>query len=239
MAMSVNAFFDKLEAEVLKHPAVSGHSYLQKFSKRATKAAAKLYGEQYYCFSRHFSRYLAGAVAICPDEKGRAPLIKNLFEEYGGRSEEQKGMDAELTHPAIFRKFLRSTGIDTSQSALDKIVMLPETKLFVEKYLNIHYMDYVEALGALGPGTEFMVPTMYTTIREGLKHAGLSDDDVLFFTAHIELDVEHAANIRRSLEFCSQTEEQQAKIRKGAFDFLDTRSVLWNGLEKASEQYFK
>ena len=54
MAMSVNAFFDKLEAEVLKHPAVSGHSYLQKFSKRATKAAAKLYGEQYYCFSRHF-----------------------------------------------------------------------------------------------------------------------------------------------------------------------------------------
>ena len=239
MAMSVNAFYDKLEAEVLKHPAVNGHSYLQKFRKKATKPAAKLFGEQYYCFSRHFSRYLAGAVAICPDEKGRAPLIKNLFEEYGGTSEEQKGMDAELTHPAIFRKFLRSTGIDTSQGALDKINMLPETKLFVEKYLNIHYMDYVEALGALGPGTEYIVPTMYTTIREGLRHAGLSEDDVLFFTAHIELDVEHAANIRRSLEFCSQTDEQQAKIRKGAFDFLDTRCVLWGGLERASEQYFE
>lgn len=239
MAKSVDAFFDELEAEILKHPAVKNHSYLQKFSKKADRRAAKLFAEQYYCFSRHFSRYLAGAVAICPDEAGRAPLIKNLFEEYGGRSEEQKGMNPELTHPALFRRFLKAVGVDTSKEALDNIQMLPETELFVEKYLNIHYMNYVEALGALGPGTEFIVPTMYVPIRDGLKHAGLSDDDVLFFSAHIELDVEHAANIRKSLAFCSQTDEDQARIRKGAISFLNTRAVLWNGLEKASEQYFK
>ncbi|MFN3531714.1 MAG: TenA family transcriptional regulator [Candidatus Brocadia sp.] len=239
MAKSVDQFFDELESEILKHPAVKSHPYLQKFSKKADKRAAKLFGEQYYCFSRHFSRYLAGAVAICPDEAGRAPLIKNLFEEYGGRSEEQKGMNPELTHPALFRRFLKAVGVDTSQKGLDSIKPLPETALFVEKYLNIHYMNYVEALGALGPGTEFIVPTMYVPIRDGLKHAGLSDDDVLFFSAHIELDVEHAANIRKSLAFCAQTDEDQARIRKGAFDFLDTRAVLWSGLERASEQYFK
>jgi len=235
MVMSSCEFFDKLEADIMKHPAVQDHSYLQKFRKKANMDAVKLYAEQYYCFSRHFSRYLAGAVAICPDEAGRAPLIKNLFEEYGGRSEEQKGMDEELTHPAIFRRFLRAAGVDTSPEALNSIEMLPETKLFVEKYLNIHYMDYVEALGALGPGTEYIVPTMYQPIREGCKKAGIDDDGVLFFSAHIELDVEHAANIRHSLSFCSQTEEDQAKIRKGAFDFLDARLVLWDGLEKASK----
>src|SRR4030067_421710 len=235
MAMSTNEFFDKLEAEVLKHPAANDHPYLQKFRTNADMKAVNLYAEQYYCFSRHFSRYLAGAIAICPDEAGRAPLIKNLFEEYGGRSEEKKGMNAELTHPAIFRMFLRAAGVNTDQQALDNIKMLPETKLFVEKYLNIHYMDYVEDLGALGPGTEYIVPTMYQPIREGCKRAGLNDDAVLFFSAHIELDVEHAANIRNSLAFCSKTEEQQRKIRKGAFDFLDARTVLWDGLEKATK----
>lgn len=235
MAKSIDQFFDELEADILKHPAVKDHSYLQKFSKKADMKAAKLYAEQYYCFSRHFSRYLAGAVTICPDEGGRAPLIKNLFEEYGGRSEENKGMDPELTHPALFRRFLKAAGVNTAQEALDNIEMLPETALFVEKYLNIHYMNYIEALGGLGPGTEFIVPTMYAPIREGLLHAGLSDDDVLFFSAHMELDVEHAANIRESLGFCAKTDEQQARIRKGAFDFLNTRLVLWDGLERASK----
>ena len=38
------------------------------------------------------------------------------------------------------------------RGALDKNSdVTPETKAICGKYLNIHYMDYVEALGALGP----------------------------------------------------------------------------------------
>lgn len=234
MAMSPNEFFDKLERDCLNHPALT-HSYLDKLNKgKANRAAIKIFAEQYYCFSRHFARYLAAAVAACPNEAARAPLIKNLFEEYGGRSEENKGMDAELTHPAIFRMFLKAAGVDTSPRGLEAIKPLPETKLFVEKYLNLGNMHYIEALGALGPGTEYIVPTMYTPIREGCRKAGFSEDDVLFFSAHIELDVEHGANIRTSLMPFAQTEEDQARIRRGAMDVLDARTVLWNGLERAS-----
>jgi pyrroloquinoline-quinone synthase len=232
--MSAEEFVDKLQQDCLDHPALN-HSYLKKFEAgKVNKNHVKLFGEQYYCFSRHFSRYLAALVAITPDEASRAPLIKNLHEEYGGRQEEHRDMDPELTHPAIFRKFLRSVGIDTSPEVLDAIKPLPETKLFVDKYLNIRFLSYIEAFGALGPGTEYIVPKMYTYIREGCRKAGLSEDDVLFFSAHIELDVEHAEGIKNSLLPFAQTEDHQEILRRGAMDFLDARTVLWNGLERAS-----
>jgi len=234
MAVSASDFVDKLQEDCLKHKALN-HSYLKRFDNRElNKDHIKLFAEQYYCFSRHFSRYLAALVAITPDEGARAPLIKNLGEEYGARQEENRDMDPELTHPAIFRAFLRSVGIDTSPEALNAIKPLPETKLFVDKYLNIRYLNYIEAFGALGPGTEYIVPKMYTSIREGCRGAGLTEDEVLFFSAHIELDVEHAEGIKESLLPFAQTEDHQEIMRFGAMDFLDARVVLWDGLERAS-----
>ncbi|ODS33689.1 MAG: PQQ biosynthesis protein C [Candidatus Scalindua rubra] len=232
--MTAEEFVDQLQQDCLDHPALN-HSYLKKFEAgKVDKKAIRIFGENYYCFSRYFSRYLAALVAITPFEASRAPLIKNLHEEYGGRQEENRDMDPELTHPAIFRRFLRSVGVDTSQETLDAIKPIPETKLFVDKYLNIRFLDYITAFGALGPGTEYIVPKMYTYIREGCKKAGLSDDEVLFFTAHIELDVEHAEGLKEGLIPFAQTEENQEKLRFGAMDFLDARTVLWDGLERAS-----
>jgi pyrroloquinoline-quinone synthase len=234
MAVSASDFVDKLQEDCLNHKALN-HSYLKRFENRElTKNHVKIFAEQYYCFSRHFSRYLAALVAITPDEGARAPLIKNLGEEYGARQEENRDMDPELTHPAIFRAFLRSVGIDTSPEALNAIKPLPETKLFVDKYLNIRYLNYIEAFGALGPGTEYIVPKMYTSVREGCRGAGLTEDEVLFFSAHIELDVEHAEGIKESLLPFAQTEDHQEIMRFGAMDFLDARVVLWDGLERAS-----
>ncbi|KKK92594.1 hypothetical protein LCGC14_2701360, partial [marine sediment metagenome] len=84
-AMSAEEFVDQLQQDCLEHPAMK-HSYLKKFENReVNKDQVKVFAEQYYCFSRHFSRYLAALVAITPDEASRAPLIKNLHEEYGGR----------------------------------------------------------------------------------------------------------------------------------------------------------
>ena len=233
-AVSAEDFVDQLQKDCLEHPAMK-HSYLKKFENRElNKDHIKIFAEQYYCFSRHFSRYLAALVAITPDEGARAPLIKNLGEEYGARQEENQEMDAERTHPAIFRGFLRSVGIDTSPEALRAIKPLPETKLFVDKYLNIRYLNYIEAFGGMGPGTEYIVPQMYTLVREGCRGAGLSEDDVLFFSAHIELDVEHAEGIKESLLPFAQSEDHQELLRFGAMDFLDARTVLWDGLERAS-----
>ena len=62
MAVSASDFVDKLQEDCLKHPALN-HSYLNRFkNKELNKAQVKIFAEQYYCFSRHFSRYLAALI---------------------------------------------------------------------------------------------------------------------------------------------------------------------------------
>ncbi len=221
-------YIESLKKEIHQHPAMT-HSFLKKFGDGKIKPeAGKVFAEQYYQYSKHFSRYLAAVISIIPDEAARQPLIKNLYEEYGGRAEEGKEMDIELLHANIFRKFCKSAGAN-----LETAKPFPETSLFVERYFHLHELHFVEALGALGPGTEYIVPYIYKPVYEGLKKKGFKEDDLLFFSAHINLDVEHGENIWDSIEPYTKTPENQELVRKGAIYILDARKVLWDGLERA------
>jgi pyrroloquinoline quinone (PQQ) biosynthesis protein C len=223
-------FIEDLKKEIHAHPAMT-HSFLKKFGEgKIRPEAPKIFAEQYYQFSKHFSRYLAAVISIIPEEPAREPLIKNLYEEYGGRAEEQKGMDLELVHANLFRKFCKSAGAN-----LETTKPFPETSLFVERYLyRLREIHWIEALGALGPGTEYIVPYFYKPILDGLKKSKkFTDNDLLFFEAHITLDVEHGENIWDSIEPYSSTPEQQQLLRTGTYYALDARKVLWDGLERA------
>ncbi|MEK7241544.1 MAG: iron-containing redox enzyme family protein, partial [Planctomycetota bacterium] len=80
-------FVESLKKEVHAHSAMT-HSFLKKFGEGKIKPEGpKIFAEQYYQYSKHFSRYLAAVISIIPDEPAREPLIKNLYEEYGGRAE--------------------------------------------------------------------------------------------------------------------------------------------------------
>lgn len=222
-------FIESLKKEIHTHPAMT-HSFLKKFGEgKIRPEAAKIFAEQYYQYSKHFSRYLAAVISIIPEEPAREPLIKNLYEEYGGRAEEGKEMSLEMVHANIFRKFCKAAGAN-----LEAAKPFPETSLFVERYLyRLRELHWVEALGALGPGTEYIVPYIYKPIYDGLKKKGYSEDDLLFFSAHINLDVEHGENIWDSIEPYSKTRENQGRVRDGAMYILDARKVLWDGLERA------
>jgi pyrroloquinoline quinone (PQQ) biosynthesis protein C len=220
-------FVESLKKEVHAHPAMN-HSFLKKFGEGKIKPeAGKIFAEQYYQYSKHFSRYLAAVISIIPDEPAREPLIKNLYEEYGGRAEEKRGMDLELVHANIFRRFCKAAGAN-----LETTKILPETSLFVERYFHIKELHFVDALGALGPGTEYIVPYIYKPIYDGLKKKGYKEDDLLFFSAHISLDVEHGENIWESIAPYTKSSENQERIRSGAMYVLDARKVLWDGLER-------
>lgn len=220
-------FIESLKKDVLAHPALN-HSFLKKFNNKQIKPEGpKIFAEQYYQYSKHFSRYLAAVIAVIPDEPARQPLIKNLFEEYGGRVEEQKGMNLELLHANLFRRFC-----EAARANLKTAIPLPETSLFVERYLHLNSLHFLEALGALGPGTEFAVPYFYEPIYNGLKKMGYKEDVLLFFSAHINLDVEHGENIWESIEPYINNTENQERIRRGAMHVLDARKVLWDGLER-------
>lgn len=227
MVKTTEKFLENLKKEVHAHPCMN-HPFLTKFGEGKIKPEGpRVFAEQYYQYSKHFSRYLASVISIIPDEPAREPLIKNLYEEYGGRAEEQRGMNLDLVHANIFRRFCEATGAD-----LVNAEPIPETSLFVERYFNLPKLHYIEAIAALGPGTEYIVPYIYKPIFEGLKKMGYKKDDLLFFEAHITLDVEHGENIWHSLEPYAEMEENHELIRRGTKYMLDARQVLWNGLER-------
>lgn len=226
MAKSAEKFFDELNAECQNHLAVKGHPFLQKFGEgKVSPTGIKKFAEQYYLFSRWFTRYLAAVVANTPYEDARRPLVHNLWEEIG--LEEQEG-----SHPNLFRRFVKAAGVD--MSSLEETDALPCTRVFIDEYLYIcRDGHFLESMGALGPGTEAVVPYFYKPIWEGLKKSGkFTKDDIFFFEAHIELDVEHGKNIQNAIMPYAIDDASQKMIADGARKILDIRTVLWDGLEK-------
>lgn len=227
MAKSAEQFFKELNAECQNHIAVKGHPFLQKFSAgKVPPEGIKKFAEQYYLFSRWFTRYLAAIVSNIPDEGARRPLVQNLWEEIGLEQ-------SESSHPNLFRRFVKAAGVD--MASLEETDALPCTRVFIDEYLFIcREGHFLEAMGAMGPGTEAVVPYFYKPIWEGLKKSGkFSKDDIFFFEAHIELDVEHGLNIQNAIMPYADKEENQKLIAAGAKRILDVRTVLWDGLERA------
>lgn len=227
MAKSAEKFFDELNVKCQNHIAVKGHPFLRKFGEgKVSPAGIKKFAEQYYLFSRWFTRYLAAVVANTPYENARRPLVQNLWEEIGLE-------ENESSHPNLFRRFVRAAGVDMSK--LEEADALPCTRVFIDEYLFIcRDGHFLESMGALGPGTEAVVPYFYRPIWEGLKKSGkFTKDDIFFFEAHIELDVEHGKNIQNAIMPYATDDASQKMIADGAKKILDIRTVLWDGLEKA------
>ncbi len=219
-------YLESLEEEIRLHPAMN-HPFLKKFSGgKLTLDRIRIFARQYYLYSRWFTRYVSAVIANMPDERPRAYLVENLYQESG------EG-DPQQSHPAIFRRFLTALRLDAAE--VERTEPLPETRLFIHEYLYVcSNGHFLEALGALGPGTESIVPYIYHPIYEGLrKEPLLNEEDVEFFTLHMRLDVEHSANIKEALLEYAVTSENQALIRQGAMEILGARTVLWNGLERA------
>ncbi len=136
----------------------------------------------------------------------------------------------QLTHPALFRRFLRALGV--APERIDEIEPLPETARFIEEYRQVcrdgHWM---EAMGAMGPGTECVVPGFYRPIEQGLANSGLlTTDDYIFWTIHIHCDDGHGKNIIDAMAPFATTREAQQRIEAGARRVLDARALWFDGL---------
>lgn len=225
MVLSAQDYFEELEEEIRAHPALN-HPFLEKFRQgKLSLDRIRLFARQYYLYSRWFGRYISAIVANMPDEYPRAFLIKNLYQEHGEGNPDN-------THPAMFRRFMRALRLDSQE--IEETEPLPEMRLFIHEYLLIsRECHFLEAMGALGPGTESIVPYIYRPIYEGLKkEPSLKGDDIEFFALHMTLDIEHSANIKEALLQYAEKEQNQRLIRQGAMAALSARTVLWNGLER-------
>lgn len=132
----------------------------------------------------------------------------------------------ELAHAALFRRFLRAV------DAHNVDVPLPATDHFVREINNLCRAEHwLKGLGALGPGTECIVPTIYRKIIAGLeKSKVVIETDYVFWTIHVHCDDGHGQNIIDAMRPYSTTAEARDHIRFGALGVLEARAKWMDGL---------
>jgi pyrroloquinoline quinone (PQQ) biosynthesis protein C len=136
----------------------------------------------------------------------------------------------DLTHPALFRRFLNALQLDAAE--LQRIEPIAETEQFNASYRSLcRDSHWLEGLSAMGPGTECVVPTLYRQILQGIQNSGLvSVADYVFWTVHVHCDDGHGRNIIEAMQPYADDSLHQQRMLNGAMSALDARQAWFDGL---------
>ncbi|MFZ5875210.1 MAG: TenA family transcriptional regulator [Nitrospirota bacterium] len=229
-------FIKSLEAEILAHEAVR-HPFLARFaSEPLTIEQVKAFGLQHYQLVRVFTTYMTNLLPKIPDHDA-AELFRHVFDdEFGAVS----GRDASVgqatifrSHVHLYRDFLAAMGVRDEEWGRTR--PLPETDAYIRGHLALtRDEDFRVGLGAVGPGHEFSIPTMFKSLIAGIRrNTSLTDQQIEYFTLHVEEDVEHAEVFNQLIARHADTEDGRTMIRSGAMKSLAWRSLFWDGLNRA------
>ena len=224
---SAEEFVDTLCNEARDHPAVD-HAYLERIASGElpdVRWALRDYAYQYAVYSREFPRYLEGVIASLDCEGHRRLLLENLEEERGDPN--STDLD-QVPHTELFERFSRAIGVDAEYAARSK----PSTTVEVWRDLALQKCRSEQpgvGVGAIGIGTEFVVPPIYTYILEGIRqYTDLDERDYYFFTLHAQCDQAHAADLRKiSIDVAEDPGHREA-LRFGVFSALNLRKAFWD-----------
>ncbi|MEK7702927.1 MAG: iron-containing redox enzyme family protein [Nitrospirota bacterium] len=224
--MDAQTFIKSLEGETLCHEAVV-HPFLVRFSSdKLTTAQIQIFGLQHYQLVKVFVNYMTNLLSKIPD-KDAYDLFRTVFEDELGQ------YTIFRSHPALYRNFLRA--VDAKDEDWGKVPLLPETSAFIEEHLEFtRGSDFLFSLGAVGPGHEFSIPTMFGYLVKGIRNnTTLTEEQYEYFTCHMEQDVEHAKIFNQLIARYTETEDGQKHLRAGTMRSLALRKYFWDGLNRA------
>ena len=224
----VNAcnFIRELEAEVHGHEAVQ-HPFLKRFATdKLSRAQIQTFGLQHYQLVKIFVNYMTNVLPNIPDPEA-ASLFRVVFDDEFGQH------TIFRSHPALYRRFLMDLGLE--ESAWGRVMALPEVSAFIEGHMVLtRDPNFLFGLGAIGPGHEFSIPTMFGFLVEGIRrNTELSDEQIEYFTLHIVQDQGHAVVFNALIARHAQDAESQSILREGTWRSLQLRKRFWDGLERA------
>ena len=221
-----DSFLEHLEAQVEHHPALH-HSFLRRFGAGGLgRLQLWAFGLQHYQLVRVFTSYLEALSKNISEPEVRDWIHRILEDEYA------RPHTYDRSHVALYRRFLRALGL--RETDWEGAEALPETRAFIERHLELTSLRHpAVGLGAVGPGHEWAIPTMFAYLVEGLRKAGVGDECLEYFTLHIAQDLEHGALMRAGLAYYADTPENQVRILEGAQASLDARARFWEALECA------
>lgn len=221
--MTAAAFLAALHVEVEGHAGVN-HPLLARlahvpFSREDYRVMAL----QHYALVGHFTSYLEQLLLRAPDSEAKQWLAKVLVNEYGEGSD---GKD----HAELYRAFLGAAGAAPGEELAT--ALHPDVTGFVDEHRRIcREESFLAGLGAVGPGHEWTIPRMFRLIVRGLRRAGFREDEILYFTLHMEQDVDHGAWLEQALARYAGTADAQREIRRGALLSLEARARFWTGVQ--------
>jgi len=220
--MDARRFLADLHVEVAAHAGVA-HSLLGRMDiDPRARADFRIFSGQHYPLVGTFTRYLELLLLNAPSSAAKIWLAKVLVDEYGERS---GGAD----HAAHYRVFMRACGWADGES--DAIPLHREVTGFIVEHLKLCTEEpFLVGLGAVGPGHEWAIPTMFENILRGLRLAGFAEHEIEYFTLHTHQDIDHAAWLEEALATFATTDEAQAQIRRGCLLSLAARERLWWGI---------
>jgi len=234
---SVQPFLLELTAEAASHRAVN-HPYLQALCTGDlpdVRWALADFGRQYYAYSAHFPRYLTKTISQLCDPSHRAALMENLTEEAGNYSDEDltrlqaAGIQTEwidgVPHPELFQRFRSAMGVSLSDVEEDSLEVVCWREMFLDV---LGEGTPAQTIGALGPGTEGIVSTMYKNFLPALDQVNLDPRDTVFFPLHAEVDDHHQETLMDIAADFAETEEGRQDLVKGMRKALFLRAGFWD-----------
>lgn len=222
--MTPRAFLEGLREEVRTHPAVN-HPFLAKLATHPyTREDYRVYGAQHYPLVHVFTRYLEHLLLLAPDGPSRLWIARVLVDEYGEGSD---GQD----HPTLYLNFLRAAGVTPAEALTTPLS--PSVVGFVADHLRLtREGPFLYALGAVGPGHEWAIPHMFPPLVTGLRRAGFGEEELGYFTLHLQQDEDHGAWLEEALARFCVSEAEQRQVREGCLRSLALRQAFWSGIER-------
>ena len=84
-------------------------------------------------------------------------------------------------------------------------------------------------IGAIGIGTEFIVPHIYSSILKAVKYEkSLSYKCSYFFELHTNCDIDHGNTLIKCITEIAKSKEAREGLRFGVFSALNLRKAFWD-----------
>lgn len=173
---------------------------------------------QYSYYSRNFPRVLGAAIAaVMPEDDWWVPLVDNLWDE-GGRGN-PKGYHSRLYHSFLVTA---APHVPTNEKYVPDYPVSPVTVTAVDTFISfLRTATPLEAMAAVGLGSELFAGKVMGLIGEGLSHPNYSQQEkinVTFWKAHADHhEPRHYQLCKDVLVRFSSEEELQAIYRAGAY----------------------
>ena len=224
--VSQTSLNDRMKEVVLAHPAIH-NDFLTRFSNgQVTDREFDDFAREFFHFSRTFPAILANLLVNTPDEDEAFELTKVLTSELGDG-------DPSKRHELLFRKFLRSIGIDPARVVSEQVK--PSTNAYLNGLWRLYGgRDHAKALGA-SFGLENMAIPMWDQLLPGLKavrERRLPGMDIEYFTFHRELESTHEDAMEEISTIVGTDPASEKSFESGVREALDLLHGFWVGLEE-------